>query len=77
MDKDQIQKIRQKYLAQPPDGMTKKQVQKMSDNHLLDLDYFLNEHLDDFDDDAHGMPFDLSHLCPKCQKILLDKFGKS
>ena len=77
MDKDLVQKIRQKYLDNPPDGMTKKHVQNMSDNDLLDMDYFLNEHIDDFDDSEPGLPFDLTDLCPKCQKKLLDRFGKN
>jgi hypothetical protein len=42
-----LQKLRQKYLDNPPDGMTKKQIQTMSDSDLLDMDYFLNEDEED------------------------------
>jgi len=46
-----IQKLRQHYLDNPPDGMTKKQIQNMSDDDLLDMDYFLNEDEDDIFND--------------------------
>jgi len=42
-----IQKLRQLYLDNPPEGLSKKQIRNMSDNDLLDMDYFLNEDLDD------------------------------
>ena len=45
--KQDIQKLRQHYLDNPPDGMSKKQILNMSDNDLLDMDFFLNENLDD------------------------------
>lgn len=46
---EQIQALRNKYIAHPPEGMTKKDVRTMSDEALLDMHYFLNE--DEFDDD--------------------------
>lgn len=51
IDKDQLAKIREKYIQNPPEGMTPKLVQNMSDNDLLDMHYFLNE--DDFDNDDY------------------------
>lgn len=36
-------KIRQKYADNPPEGYTKEEICKMSDNDILDMDYFLNE----------------------------------
>lgn len=48
-DKEVIAKLRQTYMDNPPDGMTSKLVNDMSDNDLLDMHYFLHE--DDFDED--------------------------
>ena len=42
-----IQKLRQHYIDNPPEGMSKKQIKNMPDNDLLDMDFFLNENLDD------------------------------
>lgn len=49
IDKDYIAKLRQKYISNPPEGMTPELVREMSDSDLLDMDYFLHED-DDFDD---------------------------
>lgn len=46
---DQIAKLREQYIQNPPEGMTTKLVKKMSDHDLLDMHYFLTE--DDFDTD--------------------------
>lgn len=43
-----VKKLREKYLKNPPDGMSAKDIKRMSDEDLLDMDYFLNE--DVFDD---------------------------
>ena len=43
MDKQQLLELRQKYLNDPPEGMTKRDIKHMSDNDLLDMDYFLHE----------------------------------
>lgn len=50
MEKELIEKLRQQYIQNPPEGMTPKDVQDMSDDDLLDMDYFLHED-DDLDDD--------------------------
>lgn len=49
MEKQQIQELRQKYIQNPPEGMTSRLVKNMSDSDLLDMHYFLTED-DDLDD---------------------------
>ncbi len=41
--------LRDKYINNPPEGMTSEDIRSMSDEALLDMDYFLNE--DELDDD--------------------------
>lgn len=48
-EKELAEKLRKQYSENPPIGMIRKDVLEMSDNDLLDMDYFLNE--EDFDDD--------------------------
>ena len=45
-----IDELRQKYIKDPPEGMTPKLVRNMTDSDLLDMHYFLTED-DDFDDE--------------------------
>ena len=45
------EKLRKKYIDNPPEGMTSEDIRRMSEDDLLDMDYFLNED-DLFDDDA-------------------------
>ena len=47
--KSNIEELRKKYMDNPPEGMTAKDIQGMSDSDLLDMDYFLND--DELDDD--------------------------
>ena len=47
--KTDLEKLREKYIKNPPEGMTSKDVRSMSDEDLLDMDYFLND--DELDDD--------------------------
>ncbi len=47
--KPNIEELRKKYMDNPPEGMTARDIQNMSDSDLLDMDYFLNE--DELDDD--------------------------
>lgn len=42
-----IKELRKKYISNPPEGMTSRDIMEMSDDELLDMDYFLNEELDD------------------------------
>lgn len=37
------ERLRQKYLDNPPQGMTSEDIRRMSEDALLDMDYFLNE----------------------------------
>ena len=47
--KSKIKELRSKYINNPPEGMTVRDILSMSDDDLLDMDYFLND--DDLDDD--------------------------
>ena len=37
------EKLRKKYMDNPPEGMTSEDIRCMSEDDLLDMDYFLNE----------------------------------
>ena len=47
--KPNIEKKKKKYMANPPEGMTSGDIRDMSEDELLDMDYFLND--DELDDD--------------------------
>ena len=47
--KPNIEELRKKHLANPPKGMTSRDIRDMSEDELLDMDYFLND--DNLDDD--------------------------
>ncbi len=47
-----VEKLRDKYIANPPEGMTSMDIRNMSEDDLLDMDYFLNEDDDLFDDEV-------------------------
>jgi hypothetical protein len=51
--KQNIEELRKKYIENPPLGMTSKDIRRMSEEELLDMDYFLNE--DDLFDDEAGI----------------------
>lgn len=51
--KPNIEELRKKYINNPPEGMTSKDIRRMSEEELLDMDYFLNE--DDLFDDEAGV----------------------
>lgn len=44
------EELRNKYIQNPPEGLTPDDIKNMSDDDLLDMDYFLHED-DDLDDD--------------------------
>lgn len=48
--KSNIEELRKKYINNPPEGLTSADIRHMSDDDLLDMDYFLNED-DPFEDD--------------------------
>ena len=37
------EKLRKKYIENPPEGMTSEDIRRMSEDDLLDMDYFLHE----------------------------------
>lgn len=41
--KPDIEALRKKYMDNPPEGMTSEDILRMSEDELLDMDYFLNE----------------------------------
>ena len=43
MDQKAIEELREKYIKNPPEGMTAKLVKNMSDSDLLDMHYFLSQ----------------------------------
>ena len=46
------ERLRRKYMENPPEGMTSEDIRHMSGDDLLDMDYFLNE--DEELDDEFG-----------------------
>lgn len=50
MDAKSLEELRQKYISNPPEGMTANLVRNMTDSDLLDMHYFLTED-DDLGDD--------------------------
>ena len=51
--KPNINELRKKSMDNPPKEMTSKDIRNMSENELLDMDYFLNE--DDLFSDEAGV----------------------
>ena len=47
MDKILLERLRNKYIKNPPEGMTPDDIKHMSDSDHLDMDYFLNEDEED------------------------------
>lgn len=45
--RDAKKELRRKYMENPPEGLTSEDIRHMSEDDLLDMDYFLNEELDD------------------------------
>lgn len=43
MNQTYIDELRQRYIKNPPEGMTPKLVRNMTDSDLLDMHYFLTE----------------------------------
>lgn len=42
-EKELVEKLRDKYTKNPPEGMTVRMIRQMSDCNVLDMDYFLHE----------------------------------
>lgn len=53
MNTPDINVLRKKFLASPPEGFTKRDIQQMSNDEILDMNYFLNEDdpFEELDDD--------------------------
>ena len=51
--KPNTEELRKKYMDNPPEGMTSEDIRHMSEDDLLDMDYFLNE--DDLFADEAGV----------------------
>ena len=51
--KSNIEELRKKYMDNPPEGFTSEDMRNMSEDELLDMDYFLNE--DDLFSDEAGV----------------------
>jgi len=56
-EKELAKELREKYIKNPPEGMTAGMIKRMSDSDLLDMDYFLHEFDDDFDDEIGAEGF--------------------
>ncbi|HWQ79097.1 MAG TPA: hypothetical protein VN381_09795 [Anaerovoracaceae bacterium] len=68
------EKLRIKYMASPPDGYSKSEIKAMSDDSILDMDYFLHE-FDDFYDEEFdsGEPDEIIHLIDDLPKDPVDE----
>ena len=44
-----VEALRKKYMDNPPEGLTSTDIRHMSEEDLLDMDYFLND--DDLDEE--------------------------
>ena len=52
--KPDIEELRKKYMDNPPEGMSSMDIRRMSEDALLDMDYFLNEDELDYDFGKEG-----------------------
>lgn len=60
MDSKALEELRNKYIKNPPEGMTAKLVKSMTGSDLLDMHYFLTEDDDwDGDEPEEGFYIDL------------------
>ena len=72
---DNANELRKKYMDNPPEGYTKRDFERMSDEELLDMEYFFNENIFDVDEDNYfGLnPSQFSDCiefkCTKCGMI--------
>lgn len=40
---EDVEELRKKYMHNPPEGYTAEEIKNMSNEDILDMDYFLNE----------------------------------
>ena len=50
VDKALIAKLKEKYMQHPPEGMSADEIREMDDEDLLDMDYFMHEDDEFFDE---------------------------
>ena len=52
-EKELVEKLRKKYISNPPEGISPEEIKEMGASDLLDMDYFLHEEceVDDLDDE--------------------------
>ena len=50
-EKELAAKLREKYIQNPQEGMSAEEIRNMSDEDILDMDYFMHED-DDFYDEV-------------------------
>lgn len=69
------EKLRLKYMEHPPEGYTKAEIEAMSDDSILDMDYFLHEEsYDCFDEDFPSKePDEIIHLMDDLPKDPVDE----
>ncbi|MFV0362144.1 MAG: hypothetical protein ACK5LL_03520 [Suipraeoptans sp.] len=51
------EELRNKYIQNPPEGMSADDIRSMSEEDLLDMDYFLHEDDDLFEDEVGAEGF--------------------
>ncbi len=49
-EKELAAKLREKYIQDPPEGMSAEDIRNMNDGDILDMDYFMHEDDDFFDE---------------------------
>ena len=54
---DGIEELRKKYMKNPPEGFTAKEIEKISAEDILDMDYFLMNNLYTLSKGSFLMPF--------------------
>ena len=50
VDKELIAKLREKYIQNPPEGMSAEEIREMDDEDLLDMDDYMHEDDEVFDE---------------------------
>ena len=62
--KTDVEALRKKYMDNPPEGLTSTDIRHMSEEDLLDMDYFLNEDVfsDDFGEEGFYIFQNHDHL---------------
>jgi len=67
MNADQIRKL---WLANPPEGLSKREVERMPDSHIVDLWNVLDESLEEIFENAEEIRIYGAPTCKCCGKIM-------